>query len=131
MATVSEILNAAADLLEKPGAWVQGWLAGDEYGRPQRTMVTGADFCAKCWCVFGAIQKAGWLAARSEEKAVGYKGIVSYHRKYPEMGMSVAKTLGLGTVSELMAWNDAPGRTQAEVVAALRAAATHQTGEPG
>ena len=51
-------------------------------------------------------------------------------RVYDEAARFFAKTLGMAGWTEAMNWNDAPGRTQAEVVAALRAAAALAGQEP-
>jgi hypothetical protein len=106
MARVSEILNAAADLLEKPGAWTQQDYAFD----PDGVAVDARNERASCFCALGAIRHAGG---------------------YPDDVNPAASVLGQFVGDLVCDWNDAPGRTQAEVVAALRAAATHQTGEPG
>jgi hypothetical protein len=87
-ASVSEVLAAAADLLEKPGAWTQGiWV--DHKG---------------CLCIEGAIAT-----------------VVGIH---PSDVYSHPASIELeARIGSLVDWNDAPGRTQAEVVTALRQAA--------
>lgn len=108
METVSEILNAAADLLEKPGAWTTG-----DYAR-------GDD----CFCALGAICEI--------EGQVKPRGNVVVEKEESDASRAFALfVMGEPEPYHVARWNDAPGRTQAEVVAALRAAATHQTGEPG
>ena len=84
--TTAQVLRAAADLIEKPGAWKQ-------HGGNYRTT-----FCAA--------------------EAIGVAG----GGPLPEVAAAnrfVATMLGRSIVS----WNDAPKRTQAEVVSALRKAA--------
>lgn len=97
---VADVLDAAADLLEKPGAWIKGDLALDASGEA----VDPSDSNASCWCVMGATERvsdASWARrARNAFRAV----IGGWNKSIPE-------------------WNDAPGRTQAEVVAKLREAA--------
>lgn len=98
----SQVLDAAADLIEPEGAWTQGAYGRDGYGvgLDERELSE-----AKCFCVSGAIIRVGdgnelWRAClRNFEAAVG-DGFRSF-----------------------IQWNDAPERTQAEVVSALRKAA--------
>jgi len=106
----ASVLNAAADLLEKPGAWTQGQMAVSKGGK---VVLPGAPTAAR-WCAAGAMRKvafadpgtlsnAYWLGMRQLSAAIGGKRIT--------------------------AWNDDPSRTQSEVVATLRAAAV-KAGEP-
>ncbi len=97
--SVSEVLSRAADLLEKPGAWIQGPVARNEKGRD----VFARSPDAVCWCAMGAIK------ASTRE----YQGEL-----YLE-AVEAADPFMSGCVP---VFNDAPGRTQAEVVSALRAA---------
>lgn len=109
-ASVSEVLAAAADLLEKPGAWTQ-FDNPDEYpdGETARdasgNSVPGDDPTAVCFCVFGAIERIcpSPLVGREADRLL-------------------AASLGMST-GAIVDWNDAPERTQAEVVTALRQAA--------
>ena len=102
---VADVLNKAADLLEPEGAWTQG-----VYGRSSSGAVTTQAGVKKaaCRCMIGA------LFAASDERSIydlehsaAYQVLVSH----------------LSVEDEPTDWNDAPGRTQAEVVAALRQAA--------
>lgn len=94
---VSEVLNKAADLLEKPGAWTQG----EGARTPEGGGVRANDLRACSWDIIGAIHKAA-----------------------PTDGLAdSAKNYMLATIGNLTNYNDAPGRTQAEVVEALRQAA--------
>jgi hypothetical protein len=111
MMDAAALLNRAADLIEPEGKWIQGALAGDRNGRPLRGAVTGADFCGFCWCIVGAIDKA-WWNARCVDKLD-----VTHHRTHEAYDALHAH---LEAMPE--EWNDAPGRTQAEAVEALRAA---------
>ncbi len=102
----SEILDAAADLIEPEGRWTQEKYARSEDGR-------GSPLDAGiCFCVVGAIAAVmgveAWQAETSEPVSV------------------LAQTLGFTDEdpgADVECWNDAPDRTQAEVVAALRKAA--------
>ena len=99
--TPSAILLAAADLIEQTG-WTQESPAADEQGYPVRSHSPAA--CR--FCVTEAIRRSC--------------------PDYPNDDLDIAamKRLErhLGTL-DLPAWNDAPGRTKEEVVAALREAA--------
>jgi hypothetical protein len=97
---VADVLDAAADLLEKPGAWTTRTCARDRQGN-----TTGWDEDdAECFCALGAIFRAG-------------KGDVSGADDF--FGKALGG-LGWGSIAP---FNDAPGRTQDEVVAKLREAA--------
>lgn len=106
--SVAEVLNKAADLLEKPGAWTQG-----EYGRlPSGRAALNVRSDAVCRCLIGAIYtvlppESGCLHDVEKGEAV----------------QTMNEFLGMGAYH----WNDAPDRTQAEVVAALRQAAKDST----
>lgn len=103
--SVAEVLNKAADLLEKPGAWTQGALGRLEDGTPVYSADAPSLSRASCYCMAGAL----WVAN-------GYQ--------YPEAAFDA---LPAGPREGTGQWNDAPGRTQAEVVAALRQAAKDST----
>lgn len=98
----SEILAKAADLIEPEGAWTQGALA-----RTANDNVIGP-LCdpAVCWCANGSLLRSG--ASDFVFQTAEYRF------------MQAATGVGEGFISD---WNDAPDRTQAEVVAALRRAA--------
>lgn len=99
----SEILSAAADLIEPEGAWTQGANARlrNALGQP-----TGAsDPKAACWCAFGAM-----LRKTSAPSLNPFYAATGYAEKVID-GVN------------LRCWNDEKGRTQAEVVSALRKAA--------
>ena len=112
---VAAVLNAAADLLEKPGAWTQGEMARDESG----SGVEERDPKAQCWCVIGAVARAttdltGWVS-----------------NTYVEARTTLALAVGTDADGGIPDWNDTPGRTQAEVVKALRHAALTVTPQDG
>ena len=100
--TVADVLDAAADLLEKPKGWTQKTSARDFKGRE----VPASSPSATCFCVMGAIARV-----------VGDNSSV----RQSEARDRLRPLLPTFYISD---WNDAPGRTQSEVVAALRAAAT-------
>ena len=92
----SDALAKAADLIEPPGAWTQGTFARDAHGEP----TTSSGPRATCWCASGAIRRI--TPGRLDRRQA---------RDYLD------KVVGTITL-----FNDALGRTQAEVVAALREA---------
>lgn len=98
-ASVSEVLGAAADLLEKPGAWTQGGWARDGLG----DRVVSTSSAATCWCAMGAMIRVAFATGRDADGAVD----------------RLAKLVG----ANIGKWNDHPARTQAEVVDTLRQAA--------
>lgn len=98
--SVADVLRRAADLIEPEGRWCQGAGARDGAGK----VVGSFTPIATCWCTITAISK---VAGREDNVASDARTVV---RK-----MLNTKYLG--------DWNDAPERTQAEVVAALRSAA--------
>lgn len=95
---ISEILFKAADLIEPEGAWTQGALARGADGEP----VEPEDRDATCWCISGALMRLS-------------------DGQFYELIKPVERVIG-GRI--IPAWNDTKGRTQAEVVAKLREAAT-------
>ncbi len=85
-----------AELLEKPEAWTQGASAKNSDG--MRTGVSAES--AVCWCVLGAIWKCYVYDSLSEK-----------------MRDKLAELVG-----DIVKFNDAPGRTHAEVLEAVRKA---------
>lgn len=102
---IADILERAADLIEPEGAWTQKAYARDARGK---NLILGRDPTAVCWCTIGAI----------DHEATGKP-----HRDALE---AIRITLGIsgGLNSTIGSWNDAPERTQSEVVAKLREAAS-------
>jgi hypothetical protein len=94
---IADVLNRAADLIEPEGRWGR-----DDYGY----YGPDSDSDMGCYCLIGAIAKA---AARAPFLV--------------ENDDAIAAILGFKHGYEIPRWNDEPDRTQAEVVAALRAAA--------
>lgn len=105
MKSIADILNAAADLIEPEGAWTQDAAARSAKGWVIVPNTKGA----VCWCVWGAIQRAG------NERRVADEAFLFFATTTPAP----------------IDWNDAEGRTQAEVVAALRKAAALATQSQG
>lgn len=113
----SEVLAKAADLIEPEGAWTQFVAASDapifnkddvptdEDGDEIEMDERAPEAC--CWCATGAI----WRSAPG--------GLNVSPGDVRAIAAGYAKRVVCDNVPD---WNDAPGRTQAEVVAALRAA---------
>lgn len=102
MGYVAHVLNAAAKTIARPGRWTQGASARDRTGKE----VLSRSPKAVCWCALGAIGRAA--------SSLGQSPYVSV-REFEAF-----------IESEVSDWNDALGRTQAEVVQALRDAAKAQ-----
>lgn len=96
---VADILDKAADLIEPEGAWTQGAFARTADG--ESCSSGSSDPRAVCWCVGGAINRAS-----------GQERPTDAHNVFQRL-------IPCGEFE----WNDAPERTQAEVVAKLREAA--------
>ena len=106
--TVASVLDSAADLIATPGAWTQfGGDDGGAGGECARSAtgfpVEAVDPEAACWCLFGAIER---VTRGSDARIIRALEWLTSKRSY-----------------ELVAFNDAEGRAQDEVVAVLRAAA--------
>lgn len=98
---VATVLNAAADLIEPEGCWTQGAYARHENGNPIGPMEDNAT----CWCLSGAIQRID----KGSQFSRAWETFDTFVRRRGH--------------DHIAAFNDAPGRTQTEVVAALRKAA--------
>jgi hypothetical protein len=96
----SEVLAKAADLIEPEGAWRQGYYARDGAGRD----CDAHDPSAICWCAVGSIERSVPICNYDD---------------LDEAERFLTRALGGAYVPH---WNDAKGRTQAEVVSALRKA---------
>lgn len=99
--TVSEVLSRAADLIEPEGCWTRGAFARVA---PGASSVPAHFAAAACWCLMGAVIHEAPATGGIQKRAYEY----------------ISSVLGKRHIDE---WNDAPDRTQAEVVAALRKAA--------
>lgn len=93
--TVADVLEAAADLIEPEGRWAQDIF----YKR------------GDCYCLVGALREAA-----------GAGSAIAVERG--PIADAVHAARGPDDRVMLHDWNDAPGRTQAEVVAKLREAAS-------
>lgn len=97
--TTVELLKAARERVAK--GWCQGWFAKDAAG--EETLEELGDACA--WCVRGAIYAS---AKHGEPESVSAE--MALHDTLKDSGAA------LSVVGPLEEWNDAPGRTQAEVL---------------
>lgn len=97
MSDVADVLERAAALLEPEGAWTQAAYARGKSGR----IVNPQSKAAVCFCMAGAVERA-----KGDDETLD-------ERRFIRMAIKRQYIPG---------WNDAPGRTQTEVVAALREA---------
>lgn len=104
-AAIADVLSRAAAILSASGAWGAGWYAKDRFGESVDT----SDDAACRFCAMGAVYRAAGISSRARTPAP----IITATRAH------LSKVLGCGVAH----WNDAPERTQQEVVAKLREAA--------
>ncbi|MCR5876963.1 hypothetical protein [Phenylobacterium sp. J367] len=98
----SEVLEAAAALIEPEGAWTTGIRARTATGLP----IEPVEQDAVCWCAVGAVERVSPQYAYTPYAHPALRWVRRVIR-----------------LDEVGYWNDRPNRTQAEVVAALRQAA--------
>lgn len=109
--TVADVLERAADLLEEFG-WCRSRAAQDASG--ECVVVTAATVDA--FCLLGAYWRAGL--------DLDFDGFYEYGPNWAAFPLQVARDrLAKAGLDKDDYWNDAPGRTKAEVVQALRSAA--------
>lgn len=106
--TPADVLDAAADLIGGPGAWIQCAYATSGNGLPIEPWSPDAT----CFCVTGAIARVTGQDVLTIDRHRRNLAARAYIR--------LCRTLD---VPEPFDWNDASGRTQTEVVQALRQAA--------
>lgn len=109
MASVAEVLEKAADLIEPEGAWTQGQLARGKSGRA----VDEFGSHAARFCAYGAICR-----------------VTRYNAPHVDAIGTLQRAIGRDR--SITRWNDQRDRTQAEVVSKLRdaAAIARATGAP-
>lgn len=108
----SEILARAADLIEPEGAWTQRACARNAAGDDIED-VDPEEFEPSCFCLFGAVNVAAGNMADTEH----------YPFQPDDVDIYIRRAIGVGfdlPISRVSEWNDAPERTQAEAVSALR-----------
>lgn len=105
MTTPSEILDAAADLIEPEGAFTKGAFGRDALGR--KLLAAELDR-AVCFCTIGAVIKAGGFHGVTD------RGLHATMRFHPEFG---------AILWDVVTWSDRPGRKSKSAVSALRRAA--------
>ena len=93
---VLDVLKAARELISVPERWTQGHFARDASGN----LVNSSNPAAVCWCVYGATMAAARRVGTTTEGAA-------------EADRALEETFG---GDDLDIWNDAPGRTHAEVL---------------
>jgi hypothetical protein len=111
--SVADVLERAADLIEPEGAWTQHAFSRNADGSVDRGGEEDDDGIADnpvCWCALGAIATAA--------------GVDLSFSGFPNNGIVKDAASAFRAVEPYpVDWNDAPGRTQAEVVSKLREAA--------
>lgn len=110
MATTADVLREAARLIEE-GGWTQGALARTLRG----LSVEPGSGQAVAWCAAGALLRASVAMASGPYRD-------EYARRLYRDAMEQLDAV-VGQRGGAVAWNDAPGRTREEVVAALLMAA--------
>ncbi len=119
-AEVAAVLRAAADLIEPPGRWTQRFSARDVKGSPAGP--TSPE--AVCWCAYGALMKVS-IDLRVNDVCAAQSACHRALSLFPRPGVPVS----YATFSSVPEFNDARGRTQAEVLQLLRKAAELAEGE--
>ena len=110
--TASDVLRKAADLIEPAEAWTQNAFSRNHDGTTDEANgdAPAADNPV-CWCAMGAIA----FIAKIDPN--------DWHAWKISGANDASKAMETYVSGPVGDWNDAPERTQAEVVAALRAAA--------
>lgn len=105
----SALLTATADLLAKPGVWMQGGYGRRSDGQvidlPDSPELAGAT----CLCALGALRKAS-------------ADVPALHRYRVTLAAETALTKTVG--DSIPAWNDHPDRTLDEVLDTIRQVAS-------
>lgn len=101
-----DVLERAADLIEPEGAWIQGGFGLNEEGVVTQSLHELADD-STCFCAMGAVSHVAGGPHKFDWAMIEPLVVVA----------------GLEAATSVTTWNDAPERTQSEVVAALRGAA--------
>jgi hypothetical protein len=112
--SIADILDRAADLIEPEGWWCQEAFARDSFGES----VHPSSPDAVCFCATGAVTRAA--GNRHVERHKALQVLANDFSPPPEFLGHIG---GNRYVSAMAAWNDAPERTQSEVVSKLREAA--------
>jgi hypothetical protein len=125
MTDIATILDRAADRLSKPGAWTQGAFSRGAKGRVDDEENLTARR-PTCWCALGAIAKEARVNPASNfvwsgqgRAPAAYRALMAVLPRPADDDQSL----------DIPDWNDAPERTQSEVVAALRNAAARARGD--
>jgi hypothetical protein len=96
-----------SELLDTPDKWTQWWFARDKGGRA----VEANDPEAVCYCLMGAVKRC-----YGDNPAEKFQATAN-------LGAAIAKRAGIKPYFGLVSvWNDAPGRTFAEVQEVVREA---------
>ena len=110
--TAVDVLREARELIAKPGGWTQGVFARTSEGKACPWQAS----TASCFCALGAVERASAAGNR-------------WHTR--NQATDILRSEGIGNIAESISlWNDAPHRTQADVIAAFDAAITKATKDP-
>ena len=116
------VLERAAEYCD--GGWTQGRFAEDEKG-----MACGATHInATCWCASGACLCAMHRIVGTAASAALWNGAEWESRTALERAIRSRWPFYDEPIDLIPTWNDAPGRTQAEVVETLNVAAQELRG---
>jgi hypothetical protein len=117
-ALVSDILDKAADLIEPEGRWTQEAFSRTKSGHCNAALV--APRKPSCWCALGAIAA---VAGHDPSKPFTTNKLAN------EAVLILDSVVMDDGIYDTPDYNDATGRTQAEVVAKLREAAALARGQ--
>lgn len=113
--SIADVLERAADLIEPEGAWTTR-----AYARTARGHEIGPEYPgATCFCAMGAIRRAA-----HNDHVLTHGALRLVGTGLPPGRDFYAHTGGSAYAAAVAQWNDAPGRTQTEVVQALRKTAS-------
>lgn len=110
--SIADVLERAADLIKPEGKWTTRAFARTAKGR----LIGYNEAAATCFCALGAIART----AGGDNPAM-HRAAEHLASEFPPSQYGLED--GAAYISAISTWNDAPERTQAEVVAKLREAA--------
>lgn len=105
-----ETLKAARRLLSVPGAWTTETYAKDGRGCD----VLPEDETASCWCILGALYRVTQHCPNAETNHPDVEDAAQ--QLLSAGGLPWPSLLGTHATERVFRWNDAPGRTQEEVL---------------
>lgn len=113
----AKVLERAAEILARPGRWVQGMLSVDLTGHGRTTDRLKTDEAS--YCSLGAI----YAATKEHGLTTAYDQLgTEFGQRLISRGLAASSPFDSPAVA-VANYNDAPGRTQEEVVKAMRSMA--------